>query len=61
MVKHLSTMRETWVPSLGQEDPLEKEVSRVGPSSRAEARGFQRQSNMLVRYSMFPHSAVSFH
>ena len=24
MVKHLSTMRETWVPSLGWEDPLEK-------------------------------------
>ena len=24
-VKRLSTMRETWVPSLGQEDPLEKE------------------------------------
>ena len=27
MVKHLSTMRETWVPSLGQEDPLEKEMA----------------------------------
>ena len=25
-VKHLSTMRETWVRSLGQEDPLEKEM-----------------------------------
>ena len=24
MVKHLSTMRETWVRSLGQEDPLEE-------------------------------------
>ena len=24
MVKHLSTMRETWVRSLGQEDSLEK-------------------------------------
>ena len=24
MVKHLSTMRETWVQSLGWEDPLEK-------------------------------------
>ena len=23
-VKHLSTMRETWVQSLGREDPLEK-------------------------------------
>ena len=27
MVKRLSTMRETWVPSLGQEDPLEKEMA----------------------------------
>ena len=26
-VKHLPTMRETWVPSLGQEDPLEKEMA----------------------------------
>ena len=27
MVKRLSTMRETRVPSLGQEDPLEKEMA----------------------------------
>ena len=27
MVKHLSTMQETWVWSLGQEDPLEKEMA----------------------------------
>ena len=27
MVKRLSTMRETWVRSLGGEDPLEKENS----------------------------------
>ena len=27
MVKHLSTMRETWVRFLGQEDPLEKAVA----------------------------------
>ena len=27
MVKRLSTMRETWVQSLGQEDPLEKEMA----------------------------------
>ena len=26
-VKCLSTMRETWVPSLGREDPLEKEMA----------------------------------
>ena len=27
MVKRLPTMWETWVRSLGQEDPLEKEVA----------------------------------
>ena len=26
-VKHLSTMRETWVQALGWEDPLEKETA----------------------------------
>ena len=26
-VKHLSTMQETWVRSLSQEDPLEKEMA----------------------------------
>ena len=26
-VKNLPTMRETWAQSLGQEDPLEKEVA----------------------------------
>ena len=27
LVKHLPTMRETWVQSLGQEDPLEKAMA----------------------------------
>ena len=27
MVKRLPTMRETWVRSLGREDPLEKEMA----------------------------------
>ena len=27
MVKHLSTMQETWVQSLGWDDPLEKEMA----------------------------------
>ena len=26
-VKHLPTMRETWVQSLGREDPLKKEMA----------------------------------
>ena len=25
--KHLSAMQKTWVPSVGQEDPLEKEMA----------------------------------
>ena len=27
MVKNLLAMQQTWVPSLGQEDPLEKEMA----------------------------------
>ena len=27
MVKHLPAMQETWVQSLGQQDPLEKEMA----------------------------------
>ena len=27
MVKNLPEMQETWVPSLGQEDPLEREMA----------------------------------
>ena len=27
MVKSLLAMRETWIPSLGREDPLEKEMA----------------------------------
>ena len=27
MIKRLSTMRQTWVGSLGREDPLEKEMA----------------------------------
>ena len=29
VVKNPSAMQETWVPSLGQEDPLEKEMQPV--------------------------------
>ena len=28
-VKHLLVMQETWVQSLGQEDPLEKEMANL--------------------------------
>ena len=30
-VKRLPTMQETWVRSLGQEDPLEKEMTGYSP------------------------------
>ena len=33
-IKHLSTMRETWIRSLGREDPLEKEMA-IHPSTIA--------------------------
>ena len=36
MVKHLPAMRETWVQSLGQEDPLEKEMATHFQSSCLE-------------------------
>ena len=36
MVKHLPAMRETWVQSLGQEDPLEKEMATYFQSSCLE-------------------------
>ena len=29
MAKHLPAIRETWVQSLGQEDPLEKEMATL--------------------------------
>ena len=31
MVKRLPAMRETWVRSLGQQDPLEKEMATHSP------------------------------
>ena len=35
-VKHLSTMRETWVRSLGREDSLEKEMATHSSSLACE-------------------------
>ena len=53
MVKHLTAMRETWVQSLGQEDPLEKEMAThystlaweipwMAEPGRLQSRGSQR-------------------
>ena len=52
-VKHLPTMWETWVQSLGWEDPLEKEMAThcstaawkipwMGESGRLQSMGLQR-------------------
>ena len=47
MAKNLPAVEETWVPSLGQEDPLEKGMA---PHSRFLPGEFQGQRN-LVGYS----------
>ena len=41
MVKHVPTMQETWVRSLGQEDPLEKEMAThsIALAWKTEERG----------------------
>ena len=49
MVKRLSTMRETWVQSLGREDPLEKESTPVVLPGKSHG---QRS---LVGYSPWGH------
>ena len=48
-VKHLSTMRETWVPSLGHEDLLEKEMAIHSSTTAWKTHG-QRS---LVGYSLW--------
>ena len=53
MVKHLPAMQETWVQSLGREDPLEKEMAtqsrilawkipRMEEPGRQQSMGLQR-------------------
>ena len=60
MVKHLLAMQETWVGSLGQEDPLEKKNGNplqypylVNPMDRgvwqATVHGFAKESEMTER------------
>ena len=47
MVKHLSTMQETWGRSLGQEDPQEKEMATNSVLLPGKSHGRRR----LVGYS----------
>ena len=46
LVKNLPAMQETWVQSLGQEDPLEKEVA-THSSILAWSRGLQKSQTKL--------------
>ena len=56
MVKNLPAIRETWVQSLGQEDPLEKEMATHSSilawriSQIAEPRGLQSMGLQRVRH-----------
>ena len=47
MVKCLPAMRKTWVPSLGQEDPLEKEMATTPVLLPGESHG----QKILVAYT----------
>ena len=38
-VKHLPAMQETWVRSLGQEDPLDKEIATHSSTLPGESQG----------------------
>ena len=46
MVKHLAAMWEAWVQSLGQEDPLEKEMA-THPSTLAWKIPWMEEPGML--------------
>ena len=71
MVKHLPTMLETWVQSLGWEDPLEKEMAvhsttlarkipRMKEPGRLQSMGSQRVrhdwATLLSLYVKYPSS-----
>ena len=63
MVKRLSTMQETWVPSLGQEDPLEKKmavhsstIALKTPWTEEPGRLQSMESQSWTRLSDFAHS-----
>ena len=49
MVKNLPAMRETWVPSLGREDPLEKGMSTHSIFLPAEFHGHIFSQGLLPR------------
>ena len=66
MVKHLPTMREIWVRSLGREDPLEKELAthsstlawktpwREQPGRQQTVHGVIESQTLLSNFTFFP-------
>ena len=68
MVKHLPTIQETWVQSLGREDPLEKEMTThfsilawkipwMEEYGRLQAMGLQRvRHDRATPFSLFKQS-----
>ena len=54
MVKNLPTMQETWVQSLGQEDPLEKDMATHTGFLPGELHGLKS----LVGYSPWSHKEL---
>ena len=54
-VKHLPAMRETWVQSLGWEDPLEKEMKPTSVFLPGESHGWKS----LVGYSPWGHKELN--
>ena len=52
MIKHLPAVEETWVQSLGQEDPLEKEMAFPSPASLP---GKPHGRRSLIGYSPWGH------
>ena len=48
MVKHLPTVRETWVQSLGQEDLLEKEMEPTPVFLPGKSHGWRNLAGYIV-------------
>ena len=66
MVKNLPVMQETWVQSLGQEDPTEKgmethssilswRIPWIEEPSRLQSMGLHRAGHDLCLFSLFLH------
>ena len=59
MVKHLPTMQDTWVQSLGWEDPLEKEMATHSSTLAwkipwmEEPHGLQSMGSQIVGHYLF--------